>query len=61
MRLDSRFVWKVFMSRQRGWWVMDLGLSSEAMALEVVRVREQSMPRLLRRVLLQICSEVSPI
>ena len=61
MRLDSRFVWKVFMSRQRGLWVMDLGLSSEAMALEMVRVREQSMPRLLRRVLLQICREVSPI
>ena len=54
MRFHSRFVWKAFMSRQRCRWVLDLGLSSEAMALEVVWVREQSMPQPRRRVLLQI-------
>ena len=61
MRFHSRFVWKAFMSRQRCRWVLDLGLSSEAMALEVVWVREQSMPRPRRRVLLQISHGVSAI
>ena len=61
MRLDSRFVWKAFMSRQRCRWVMDLGSSSEDMALEVMRVRDQSMPRPRMRVLLQISRGVSAI
>ena len=61
MRLDSRFVWKAFMSWQRCRWVMDLGSSSEAMALEVVWVRDQGMPRQRMRVLLQISRGVSAI
>ena len=54
MRFHSRFVGKAFTSRQRCRWVMDLRVSSEVMTLEVVWVREQSMQRPRRRVLLQI-------
>ena len=61
MRLDSRFVWKAFMSRQRCGWVMVLGSLSEVMAQQVVRVRDQSMPRPRMRVLLQTSRGVSAI
>ena len=61
MRLDSRFVRKAFMCQQRGGWEMYLGSSLVVMALEVVRVREQSMPRPRKRVLLQVSRGVLAI